>query len=70
MSRMSVTCNKIEKEIQDISGMGGHAENIVCKVYEILKALHSGEIIDETNAMGLLDDIGKYNVDLAYRPVK
>ena len=66
MSRMSVTCNKIEKEIQDISGLGGHSENIVCRIYKTLESIRNGEIIDEENAIELVSDIQKYNVDIVY----
>ena len=61
MSRMSSSCNWIEKNIQEISGLGGNAENIVKCIESILVSLMDGKEISLGTIASLSLNVYEYN---------
>ena len=64
MSRMSSSCNWIEKNIQEISGLGGNAENIVECIKEILISIKDNKEISSRIITSLSLNIDEYNDNL------
>lgn len=64
MSRMSSSCNWIEKNIQEISGLGGNAENIVECIESILVSLRDEKEIPLSVVTSLSLNVDEYNENI------